>query len=138
MSTTEQKAGAPFRMVVEMGKIREFARATKSGNPEYLEVENPVAPATFLVTSAFWQNTRGGNQAGSGFTSYERVLHGAQEFIFHGEPPRAGTALTVQARPGPSYEKTGRRGGVMKFHETVTEYRDETGRLVAEAHGTII
>src|ERR1700735_4049888 len=112
-------------MVVALGETRKFPRPTKPANPESLDTENPVAPATFLVTSGFWQDTRGANQAGSGFTSYERILHRAQEFIFHGEPPRAGTALTVQARPGPSYEKTGRRGGVMKFHESVTEYRDE-------------
>jgi hypothetical protein len=138
-AATEATAGepaAPFDMVVELGKIREFARATKSTNPDYLDDDRPVSPATFLATSTFWQGPE--NIPASGFTSYERVLHGAQEFIFFGEPPRAGTRLTVQARPGPSYEKTGRRGGVMKFAELITEYRDESGRLVAEAHGTVI
>ena len=133
----EGEPGAPFDMVVELGKIREFARATKSANPEYLSDDHPVSPATFLATSTFWQGPES-IPVGAGFTNYERVLHGAQEFIFFGEPPRAGTKLTVQARPGPSYEKTGRRGGVMKFAELVTEYRDEAGRLVAEAHGTVI
>jgi hypothetical protein len=124
-------------MVVELGKIREFARATKSTNPEYLKAENPVAPATFLVTSSFWQDAPP-RRAGASGEGYERLLHGAQEFVFFGEPPRAGTVLSVQSRPGPEYEKTGRRGGVMKFRELITEYRDQDGTLVAEAHGTII
>lgn len=124
-------------MVVELGKVREFARATKSRNPEYLTGDHPVAPATFLVTANFWQDERSAPM-GPQFASYERVLHGAQEYIFFGEPPRAGTKLSVQAKPGSTYEKTGRRGGVMTFHEMITEYRDESGRLVAEARGTII
>ena len=31
------------------------------------------------------------------------------------------------------YEKEGKRGGTMRFAEIVTEFRDETGKLVAEA-----
>ena len=134
----EDQAGTTYTMVVELGKLREFARATKSTNPEYLKGANPVAPTTFLVTSSFWQDVpirRAGGGEGAG---YERILHGAQEFVFFGEPPRAGTRLSVHSRPGPEYEKTGRRGGVMKFRELITEYRDEKGELVAEAHGTII
>jgi len=136
-ASEERQAGAPFKMIVERGKIREFARATKSTNPDYLKADNPVAPTTFLVTSAFWRDAPV-RQAGASGAGYERLLHGAQEFIFFGEPPRAGTVLNVQTRPGPDYEKTGRRGGVMKFREQVTEYRDQEGTLVAEAHGTII
>jgi hypothetical protein len=133
----EPPAGAPFDMVVEVGKIREFARATRSTNPEYLTGDDPVSPVTFLVTSTFWQDPDSPPVV-TGFSNYERVLHGAQEFVFFGEPPRAGTRLSVQARPGPTYEKTGRRGGVMKFAEMITEYRDEAGTLVAEARGTVI
>ncbi len=42
------RQGAPFHMVVERGKIREFARATKSSNPDYLEGDHPLSPVTFL------------------------------------------------------------------------------------------
>lgn len=140
MTTSQEgEPATSFEMVVELGKIREFARATKSTNPEYLSADHPVAPTTFLVTSTFWQDrARASRQPGGGSSGYERLLHGAQEFVFPGGPPRAGTVLHVQARPGPTYEKTGRRGGVMKFRELVTEYRDDAGALVAEARGTII
>jgi hypothetical protein len=136
-SSDEAPASTPFQMTIERGKIREFAQATKSKNPDYLSAEAPVSPTTFLVTSTFWQDPDS-HRVGAGFASYDRILHGAQEYIFFGEPPRAGTTLTVQSRPGRVYEKTGRRGGVMTFHELVTEYRDETGLLVAESRGTVI
>jgi hypothetical protein len=136
-SSDEGPASTPFQMTIERGKVREFARATNSKNPEYLGTDTPVSPATFLVTSTFWQDPDS-NPVGAGFTSYDRILHGAQEYVFFGEPPRAGTTLTVHSRPGRVYEKTGRRGGVMTFHELVTEYRDESGLLVAESRGTVI
>jgi hypothetical protein len=67
-----------------------------------------------------------------------RVLHGGQEFVFFGEPPRAGARLKVTMRLDKEYEKEGRRGGTMKFAETVTSFIDESGKLVAEGRATII
>ena len=46
--------------------------------------------------------------------------------------------LTAQSRIDRVYEKEGKRGGSMIFAETVTEYRDETGRIVAESRSTLI
>ena len=131
------RQGAPFQMVVERGKIREFARATKSSNPEYLEGEHPLSPVTFLAASGFWQD-ESNSPWGDGPRNYERILHGEQEFVFFGEPPRAGAILTGISRIDRVYEKAGRRGGAMNFTETVTEFRDETGRLVAESRATVI
>jgi hypothetical protein len=124
-------------MVVERGKIREFARATKSSNPDYFEGEHPLSPVTFLSSAAFWQdasNSPWGNEP----RQLERILHGEQEFVFFGEPPRAGAVLTGVSRIDKVYEKAGRRGGSMSFTETVTEFRDEAGQLVAESRSTII
>jgi hypothetical protein len=135
--TEDKEAGAPFKMHVELGKIREFARATKSKNPEYLEGENPVAPTTFLCTAGFWM-PQAATPAGDPGSGYERILHGGTEYTFYGPPPKAGTVLYVSSKPGPSWEKTGRRGGAMKFSESIMEYRDETGTLVAETRNTVI
>jgi hypothetical protein len=38
--------------------------------------------------------------------------------------------LAVSSRPGRSWEKQGRRGGTMRFSETITELRDQDGELV--------
>ncbi len=126
----------PFEMIVEKGKIREFAIATKSKNAAYLGADEPVSPATFLAASAFW-SPPGGPISKAGL-DLRRVLHGGSEFIFHGPPPKAGDKLIGQARIADIYEKDGKRGGTMTFVETVTEFRDEAGNLVAENKATII
>ena len=129
--------GESFDMAVERGKIREFARATKSQNPEYLDDPAPVSPPTFLVTSAFW-SPPGGARWGALKLDMRRVLDGGREFVFHGPPPKAGTTLTSQARVEDIYEKEGKRGGTMTFVVTVQEFRDEAGNLVAEMRSTAI
>jgi len=123
-------------MVVERGKIREFARATKSSNPDYFEGEHPLSPVTFLSAAGFWQEAASSPWGNS--PRLERMLHGEQEFVFFGEPPRAGAILTGVGRIDRVYEKAGRRGGAMHFTETVTEFRDQTGKLVAESRTTAI
>jgi MaoC dehydratase-like protein len=58
--------------------------------------------------------------------------------VFHGPPPKAGTKLTSQTRVDQIYEKEGKRGGTMTFVETVQEFRDEAGNVVAEMRSTAI
>ncbi len=128
--------GTPFELPVERGKIREFARATQSEAPAYLEHPEPVMPPTFLTVAGwFWQTGTAdvGTQVGA---DPDRVLHAGQEYVFHGPPPRAGTALTGQARVSDIYEKEGRRGGTMTFFTITTEFRDTDGNLVAESSST--
>jgi hypothetical protein len=126
-----------FPLEVELGKVREFARATFSENPAYLDEPEPVSPPTFLMTTAFWgggveqiMRDLGMEQA--------RVLHGGQEFTFPGAPPRAGTHLTCTMRVDADYQKEGRRGGTMRFVEVVTDYTDPSGTLLAQARNTLI
>jgi hypothetical protein len=135
----EGRTGEPFTMVVELGKVREFARATKSRHPAHdgAPGDRPISPTTFLMSSAFWTDDTSDPWQGLD-RNLERLLHGEQEFEFHGEPPRAGDVLTGQARIDRTYTKRGKRGGEMRFTETVTEYRDAGGRLVAEVRGTSI
>ena len=46
--------------------------------------------------------------------------------------------MTVPTRVDDIYEKEGKRGGTMTFVITVSEFRDESGTLVAEARSTAI
>lgn len=128
--------GEPFTIPVELGKIREFARATKSRNPAY-DGPDALTPATFLMTAVFW-SAPGSDPAMALARDRSRVLHGEQEFTFHGTPPRAGDVLTATRRIDRVYEKAGQRGGTMKFADIVTEFRDAGGRLVAESRSTTI
>ncbi len=131
------KSGEELVMDVERGKIREFARATGSRNPAYLEDERPVVPPTFLTTQLIPQ---GGDADVMRLAAVDlqRGLHAEQEYIFHGPPPRAGARLTFSTTVTDMYEKQGRRGGAMTFVVMVTEFRDEAGRLVAEARNTVV
>lgn len=133
----EGNTGKEFRVVVEEGKLREFARATKSSNPAYLGEAPATSPVTFLASSVFWQGPEHSPWGGAAL-NWERILHGEQEFTFPGPPPAAGTVLTGQARIDRVYEKEGKRGGTMTFVEVVTEYRDDSGTVVAASRSTII
>ncbi len=126
--------GTDFEMAVERGKIAEFAAAMQSQNPAYAGPD-AVVPPTFLISSALWAPE--GAAADVGFDR-RRLLHGEQEFVFHGPPPRAGTVLRVSDQIVDRYEKPGKRGGMMRFAVVVTEYRSEDGTLVAEARKTLI
>ena len=126
--------GAEYEMVVERGKIAEFAAAMQSAHPAY-RGPGAIVPPTFLTSSALWAPE--GARVDVGFDR-KRLLHGEQEYVFHGPPPRAGDVLTVADRIEDRYEKPGKRGGMMRFAVVVTEYRAQDGTLVAEGRSTLI
>ena len=129
--------GEPFEMVIERGKVREFARAVCSSHPSYVRAERATIPPTFLTTMFFWEReVAGSNPWDKVKLDQERGMHAEQEYVFHGPPPCAGMRLMCQSRIEDVYEKEGRRGGKLGFAVMVTEFRDESGRLVAEARMT--
>ncbi len=122
--------GEPFELVVERGKIGEFARAVGSAN-------STVPAPTFFTTIFHWERLRpGSNPWARVKMSEERGMHAEQEYIFHGPPPAAGTTLTCTSRIESITEKQGKRGGTLTFAVMVTEMRDETGTLRVEARMT--
>ncbi len=129
------RTGEPFVLPVELGKVREFARAITSREPAY--ADGSVTPPTFLMVADHWQG-RANSPWGDHKRNIARTLHAEQEFVFHGPPPGAGTTLRGQARIDKRYVKEGKRGGTMTFTEVVTEYRDESDRLVAEVRSTTV
>jgi hypothetical protein len=129
--------GKPFELVVERGKVLEFARATLSDNPAYLKDPRPVSPPTFLTTMFFWEEHQpGSNPWPKVKLDPKRGMHAEQEYVFFGPPPRAGTRLMAKSRIENVFHKEGRRGGRLTFAVMVTEFRDEAGTLVAEARMT--
>jgi hypothetical protein len=129
--------GTRFELDVERGKIAELARAVYSAHPAHFVGERPVCPPTFLTTAFFWEErVVGANPWAKVNMSQERGMHAEQEYVFFGPPPRAGTRLVCESRIERIYEKQGRRGGTLTFAVMVTEFRDATGRLVAEARMT--
>ncbi len=135
---TVGKSGPRFEMVIERGKIREFARATGSASPEYLDVPDPVIPPTFLATVNFWQPPEAADLYRSVDIDPRRLLHGEQEFLFTGAPPRAATVLHARSVVEEIYEKEGKRGGVMTFVVIRTDFTNVEGVVVAQARSTAI
>jgi N-terminal half of MaoC dehydratase len=134
MSASAATEGGEYEIVVERGKIREFAAAMQCDAPEY-RGPDAVIPPTFLSSAVQWAPP--GVRVAHGFDR-RRLLHGEQEFRFPGALPRAGQSLYASERLEQRFEKPGRRGGTMKFAVIVTEYRDDAGALVAEARATYI
>jgi N-terminal half of MaoC dehydratase len=127
----------PTTIPIERGKIREFALACFDRNPEYTEAASPPVPPTFLTVRNFWMTGETSPLARVGL-DLRRLLHGGEEYVFHGPPPRGGDELTMQTRVDKVYEKQGKRGGTMTFVESVTEFRDADGALRVECRSTAI
>jgi hypothetical protein len=128
-------AGEPFAMPVELGKIREFARATFATDPAQLAGDAPVSPPTFLMTATFWQDGAADPWPAVAL-DVARGLHAEQEFEFFGEPPRAGARLTGRSTIEEIFTKQSRGGGTLTFAVMVTDFHDETGALVARTRLT--
>jgi hypothetical protein len=126
--------GQVWEVIIERGKIAEFAAATESGNLAY-RGPDAIMPPTFLTTAARWAPP--GARVSVGFDR-KRLLHGEQEYTFYGPLPKAGDVLTARERIVDRFSKPGKRGGTMQFATVVTEYRNPDGILVAEAKGTFI
>lgn len=126
--------GREFEVVVEQGKIAEFAAVMQCADPAY-RGPDAIVPPTFLASAAQWRPDEA--RVDVGFDR-RRLLHGEQEYVFHGPPPPAGQRLTAVERVVDRFAKPGRRGGEMRFCVVVTEFRDAGGVLVAEAKGTFV
>ena len=148
-----------YEFPVDRTAILTFAAAIGETNPIYWSASHAkstplgdvIAPPTFGVSSAHWnpnyglrgtrkipprveapQPTETKARSGGGAGSLARVLHGEQRFAYH-KPMQPGMKLRVTTRPGKAWEKEGKKGGKLKFTETITEYHDASGDLVLVA-----
>lgn len=134
MSPEVAEQTIPYEFPVERGAIRLFAQAMQSDDPAFSGAD-AIAPPAFLITA--WRWAPEGGRAAHGIPR-QRLLHGEQEFVYHGEPPRAGDLLTVSEKVTDQYTKQGRSGGVMEFVVVTTEFRGEDAALRAEMKSTFI
>jgi acyl dehydratase len=127
--------GPEGTMRIELGKIREFAKAVKDESPAY-RGDAPVAPPTFLMTIAHWIGDLGQTRSAVKL-DFRRLLHGEQDFEYV-KPIRAGDVLTFRSRTKDVFEKQGKRGGKMLFIIGETEYKNQRGEVVAYTRNTAI
>ena len=145
---------AKITFPVEAGHIMLFARAVGDYNPVYHDAEAAkqsdvggiIAPPTFPQAVAQFdpdyplrwrpgQPWFGSAKTPSGVEerpSGGGGLHAEQHFEYH-RPLRPGDVLTVETRPGNTWERESRRAGKLTFRERITEYRDQNGELVVTA-----
>ena len=117
-------------MVVERGKIREFAKAILDDNSAY-ESDDPAVPPTYTMAIAHWPAPKGGqgaNLAGLGLDLL-RILHAGQEYEYLGDI-KAGDTLTTRSKISDVYEKEGKRGGTMTFVTSETTFTNQRGEDV--------
>ena len=126
--------GPEATMHVELGKIREFARAVKDDKTAYRE--GALAPATFLMTLAHWIGDMGQTRSAVKL-DFLRLLHGEQEFEYV-KPIRAGDVLRFRSRTKEVFEKQGKRGGKMLFIVGETEFKNQRDEVVAYSRNTVI
>ena len=94
-------------------------------------------PEPDATTAFFWEaRVPGSNPWERVAMDRRRGMHAEQEYVFFGPPPRAGTRLRCRSRIEKIYEKQGVQGGALTFAVMLTEFRDESGRLVAEGRLT--
>jgi hypothetical protein len=134
MTDAARGEATAYEFPIERGAIRTFQLAMQSTNPAY-EGADAIIPPTFPITA--WRWAPEGGRAAHGIPR-SLLLHGEQEFIFSGEPPRAGQSLTVRERIVDRFEKAGKRGGVMQFVVISTEFSDDSGKVVVEMRSTFI
>jgi acyl dehydratase len=138
------------RFPVEATHILMFARAIGDPNPAYSDPDSAeakaagglVAPPTFAMAGSQFDPDNplrpkpgepwfgSGREPSGAVREGGGVLHAEQSFEYH-QPIRAGMVLTGTQRDGRTWEKESKRGGLLRFSETITEYRDEaTGEPV--------
>jgi hypothetical protein len=125
--------GTPFEFDVERGKVHEYARAVGAKDSAHFDGEAPVAPPTFLAVQMHWERlVPGANPWDTIQMDPSKGVHAEQEYVFYGDPIRAGERLQAQSRIAEIWEKQG-SAGTLTFVKMVTEFRDAKGQLRAEA-----
>lgn len=64
-------------------------------------------------------------------------LHAEQHFEYHA-PIVAGDVLSWETRRGENWERAGRRGGTLRFRESITEFRNQRGERVVTARAITV
>jgi hypothetical protein len=125
-------------MLVERGKIREFAKAILDDNPAY-DGDDPPVPPTFTMAMAHWPAPQGGQTASLSKIGLDllRVLHGGQEYEYLGEI-KEGDKLSTRSRISDVYEKEGKRGGTLTFVTSETTFTNQRGEDVLIARTILV
>jgi acyl dehydratase len=142
---------AKITFPVEASHIMMFARAIGDTNPVYHDAaagKDIIAPPSFPQAVAQfdpeyhlrpkpgqkWFGSAKGPSGIEGKPTSTGGLHAEQHYEYH-RHVKPGDVLTVETKPGKTWEKESKRAGKLTFRERITEYRDQNGELVITARG---
>ncbi|MGQ0825989.1 MAG: FAS1-like dehydratase domain-containing protein [Actinomycetota bacterium] len=144
MALTELK-GRPLgtqRVAIERGPVKIFAQALLDDDAVYVSDDAPVPP-TFPFVMPYWGSMGQGGAAGLPIENLRgkgrAILHGEQEFVFHGGRwPHVGDVLVGDGVIADVYEKNRSDGGKLEFYVTETTWKHEdTGAPIVMAKFTL-
>ena len=126
---------APYRVQVEKGRLRFFAKATGQADPVYVDEEAARAaghpslpvPPTFLFCLEMESPNPAAIRELLGM-DYRTLLHGEQGFTYHAVA-HAGDTLTFTQRIEDIYDK---KNGALEFVVRKTRVTNQRDELVAE------
>ena len=122
----------------------DYAKSTEPGctiaPPTFVQASAQFDPNYFLrpkIGEEWFGSAKGPTgitkrEGGGGGGGGGGGLHAEQHYVYHRQV-KVGDILSSSTKPGKSWEKEGRRGGKLKFSESVTEYRDQEGEVVVTA-----
>lgn len=136
---------------IEATHIMMFARSIGDENAIYhdaaqaaaTEVGGIVAPPTFTAAVAQFnpdgsrprpgERWFGSGKTPSGIEGKAPSAGGlnAEQHFEYFRPIRPGDVLTAETRPGKTWERESKRAGKLSFSDRITEFRDQSGELVA-------
>ena len=143
-----------FLFPIESGQVLHFARAIGDPDPVFRDPDYAalamsgriVPPPTFLIAAHHFdpecplRPAPGEAAPGTGVIPIDgpvppstrpRGLHAEETFVYH-RHPKIGEMLTVDVRAGDVRRKEG-RDSTLEFKDTLWEYRDAEGALIATA-----
>jgi acyl dehydratase len=134
------------RFPIDESHVLQFARAVGDPNPIYSDhhyaaqhgIGAILTPPTFMMAGDHfdptysrrpqpgipWFGSGRGASGTPGGTPQQTGFHAEQVFEYHRHPV-VGDVLRVSERAGRRWEKQGRRGGVLRFRETISEFVDQ-------------
>ena len=130
------------KVVIERGPVRVFADALGDDDDVY-KGDNAPVPPTFPFVMPYWGSMGVGGAAGLPIENLRgkgrAILHGEQEFIYHGNAwPHVGDVLVGEGTISDVYEKEKSGGGKLEFYVTETTWKNErTGEPVVTTKFTL-
>lgn len=143
-----------FDFPIERGHVIAFARSLGEANGVYYDeaaavaagLSSVIAPPTFTQASLRFSPSHPFVLDGSvvpeapatvdadpgGRDERGTHLHAEQHFEYH-RALVVGETLRVVRRAGATWQKEGRRGGVLTFNELITDFLDRDGQVVVTA-----